>query len=833
MDITALAVVEGAWNSYLSVLDSEPLPVGTGSQPSPLPFGAELALLGSRGQTELVVAHYTSTLEKAFRRHYLPQFWQRFEGIETENANTHIQSEDELITDRGSVEEALAHGLQELSATVQRHEARVNELAAALSGNGMGFVSDREHPSSQFRTMLSALLVTTAPSTFAGLLQLYFSQRLQDFSHKFNNAAPGEAPQTNEEEDVDRMEGVEGAGGASLALQTLGLEWERRLSAVAQQLRDLALGAVSEEAYTNVLKAKIEARLRQEGANCFEVPVLAPALKWLQAVPMAFLRIILPEDPQSPVGQDTQLIQWQCRLQWLVYETLGSRRTAELFDIIVDYPESGPAVEDLQQCLQNTNHHKQVVASFRAALHRRLLHPGAATNDILTQFVSTIRVLRALDPAGVLLAAVRGPLQRYLRARKDTIRCIVTMLTDDGTGGGGVGGAGGESLLEELGSSGKAEMDDCEGDLDVSGDGAQVDDTAAEEWMPEAVDAEPRRTSRSRWVTDIISMLIAIYGSKELLVNEYRALLAERLLAKEDYATERELRTLELLKLRFGETNMHNCEVMLRDIKDSKRVNENVKTPGMNGALATPDDVQQAKQLKDMDATILSELFWPSLTGAGKEEILSTSLPEKVQKKLDVYASRYHTLKAPRKLKWHPQLGTVKMDLTFDDGRTMTFDVSPLHAVIICKFEEQPEWLAGDLATTLQVSAAVLRNKVVLWVNHGVLMETRSADGGDVLYSMVEYREQLNGSDAGRSIGSQDDVDLRDASDEEQRQRDLVKYDSLVRGLLTNYGALRVDRIHGFLVMMASDNSYDKTVEQLDAVLAHLVRENKLAVDGE
>ncbi len=41
----------------------------------------------------------------------------------------------------------------------------------------------------------------------------------------------------------------------------------------------------------------------------------------------------------------------------------------------------------------------------------------------------------------------------------------------------------------------------------------------------------------------------------------YRSLLAEKLLGKTDYECDREIRTLELLKLRFGEANLHNCEV--------------------------------------------------------------------------------------------------------------------------------------------------------------------------------------------------------------------------------------------------------------------------------
>ena len=71
-------------------------------------------------------------------------------------------------------------------------------------------------------------------------------------------------------------------------------------------------------------------------------------------------------------------------------------------------------------------------------------------------------------------------------------------------------------------------------------------------------------------------MLVNIYGSKELFVNEYRTLLADRILTQFNYDTEREIRYLELLKLRFGEAQLHYCEVMLKDVTDSKRINSNI-----------------------------------------------------------------------------------------------------------------------------------------------------------------------------------------------------------------------------------------------------------------
>ena len=45
---------------------------------------------------------------------------------------------------------------------------------------------------------------------------------------------------------------------------------------------------------------------------------------------------------------------------------------------------------------------------------------------------------------------------------------------------------------------------------------------AAAAWQPDPVDVDARRPARARRSADIISMLVAIYGSKELFISEYR-----------------------------------------------------------------------------------------------------------------------------------------------------------------------------------------------------------------------------------------------------------------------------------------------------------------------
>lgn len=56
--------------------------------------------------------------------------------------------------------------------------------------------------------------------------------------------------------------------------------------------------------------------------------------------------------------------------------------------------------------------------------------------------------------------------------------------------------------------------------------------------------------------------------------------------------------------------------------------------------------------------------------------------------------------------------------------------------------------------------------------------------------------------------------------------------ESLVVGMLTNFPSLPLDRIHNMLKMFVSEPPYDKTADQLEGFLTHLVAEEKLVLEG-
>ena len=164
--------------------------------------------------------------------------------------------------------------------------------------------------------------------------------------------------------------------------------------------------------------------------------------------------------------------------------------------------------------------------------------------------------------------------------------------------------------------------------------------------------------SSNRGKSDIMSMLVDIYGTKELFVNEYRTLLADRLLTKLDFDTEKEVRYLELLKLRFGESQLHFCEVMLKDVADSKRINTNIhnreKKQRETKIQNKENDLESGDTMESdikVDTMILSAQFWPIF----REEKLQ--LPDVIQGSLEKYTKAFEALKGNRTLNWKTHLG--------------------------------------------------------------------------------------------------------------------------------------------------------------------------------
>ncbi|XP_050297527.1 anaphase-promoting complex subunit 2 [Anthonomus grandis grandis] len=510
--------------------------------------------------------------------------------------------------------------------------------------------------------------------------------------------------------------------------------------------------------------------------------------KWLHTVVIQWLKKIYYFDTSIPLEESMERL--EKKLVNYLYNCYIKVRIEQLFNIVIEYPESLPSLEDICLGLPRTDLKPLLTKKLQKAMETRLLHPGVSTTDILTAYIATIRSLRILDPTGLLLETVTYPIHQYLRSREDTVRCVVSSLTEDGP----------NELAEELNK----------GEVDENTPMDEGEEENWETWTPDPVDSLPSKkiaketSGVNRRNADIISMLINIYGSKELFVNEYRTLLADRLLAQYQCDTDKEIRYLDLLKLRFGDSNLQFCEVMLKDITDSRKINEMIKEN---------PEYSENVQLKTL---IVSQQFWPPF----KDETLE--LHSTVTDQMKKFNTAFELLKGSRTLCYKNHLGVVDLDIELND-RTMSLSVTPVHATIIMHFQDKSTWELEDLGKVMHCPPTVLRRKIGFWLSHGILTEVKS----DVFSIQEEVVHKQN---------PQEDIYVDEfesesamASAEAQKEEELQNIWSYIIGMLMNLDSLSLDRIHHMLKMFAFQGPTSECSQsELKAFLDRKVRERLL-----
>ncbi len=113
------------------------------------------------------------------------------------------------------------------------------------------------------------------------------------------------------------------------------------------------------------------------------------------------------------------------------------------------------------------------------------------------------------------------------------------------------------------------------------------------------------------------------------------------------------------------ERKRERWQVMLKDLSDSKRLDNYVHSQSDKGSLDT-------KVAPWLDTKILSASFWPPMSQD------AITMHSSIKNQLESYSRYYSLLKKPRGLVWRPTMGVTKITLTFDDGRDVQFTVAPV-----------------------------------------------------------------------------------------------------------------------------------------------------------
>lgn len=172
--------------------------------------------------------------------------------------------------------------------------------------------------------------------------------------------------------------------------------------------------------------------------------------------------------------------------------------------------------------------------------------------------------------------------------------------------------------------------------------------------------------------------------------------------------------------------------MILHDLEVSRRVNV-----VLGSEIKKLDEAVDHSERSDcnqfpVDYLIVSDNYWPPLTdkggsnfefGGAEEEEESFKHHPVIKSKIKQYCDVFEDLKKPRKLKPVAELGQADLELTFDDGSTRTFTVSPVQATLILLVSESE----GAAVTSVELAALVGREEAEVrrwmgyWVSKSVI----------------------------------------------------------------------------------------------------------------
>ncbi|KAJ3262291.1 WD40 repeat domain 95 [Boothiomyces macroporosus] len=435
-------------------------------------------------------------------------------------------------------------------------------------------------------------------------------------------------------------------------------------------------------------------------------------------------------------------VSWQYRLESLIYRSVGMNLSGVIFEIVREYPDSLPSLRNLCSCLERSGEYDDMKVTLNNAIKSRLLIIDAKTQDILNIYLATKHSLSVLNLQENVKQEILNPIQEYLQTRADCSSKIILQILE-------------HSDLEN------------------------------EEPLTE----------------DDIETLMDIFPSKAVFAKDYQTILSSQLTRLSDFNVDDQIRHVEMLKSRFGDLEMSQVSVMMKDVADSRRI--------YNHYITKPDSEDT------FSALIISRFFWPKFTHA------SCGMPEMLTTHIKRYEASFEEIKASRKLNWIPTAGVVDLEVSNEKG-PMRLQVTPLQATVLLIFEKVDEIELADVEQRTDCPVKQIVEAIEFWKTHNILDIV-----GTTIYSIqsipkARLKEILN---IDETVESHKCV-LPQLSE----KVDMIW--PMVQGMLTNLGPSNTFTIHQTLEMFRSEIfQYDMSEGELQSVLEAMVEQEKLEIE--
>ena len=411
----------------------------------------------------------------------------------------------------------------------------------------------------------------------------------------------------------------------------------------------------------------------------------------------------------------------------LLKEKFVSFKIDTFFEIISKFPESKPTLIDIKICI--SSYDKNIfINRIKEQLKKRLLYPGVSTRIIIEIFIRIIKIMRIIDSSNnYMLELLSQPIKEYLLNRKDTMQWLITAIISEED----------VNMIEDMSKAYVKNIQSKDYDYLSS-------DDEPENWEPinlKGIKYNDKYISNDfkNSKIDIVSILVNVFGSPEKFMEQYKRMLIERKITDNNFEIEQEIKNLELLKLKFGENLLTNCEIIIQHIKESKKINNKLfKDPSFTCQiinsnywpfiksnhfdLSSLDDNSKDKEKSDNSNN-------SNIINTNSEKTPYDEFLVNFNNKLKKYQKLYSDSKFSRKIEFYTNLGYCHLTLSFSNGN-FEFIVSPLSYLIIQFFDEENKknfklFSIDYISNKLHSEALCVKQSLDFWQSKGVLKKIK------------------------------------------------------------------------------------------------------------
>jgi anaphase-promoting complex subunit 2 len=315
---------------------------------------------------------------------------------------------------------------------------------------------------------------------------------------------------------------------------------------------------------------------------------------------------------------------------------------------------------------------------------------------------------------------------------------------------------------------------------------------------------------------DVVGSLLSLFETKDVWVKQMQGVLTTKLLSAPTYEFPTEIRTVELLRLRFGDAWTQAYNVMLKDMQDSKRADALIR-----------ESQNMGQYYPEFHSKILSRMYWPQPTESSEK----FRPPKPVAIAMKRYEKGFSQLKKKRLLSWDATKGQVDMQVELSDRVLRIDDATPAAAAVIYAFhtEDDPNAPLHDkpvtrtftqLQESLEMSSPLLTESLRFLVSRTVLVESAPGE-----YTVLETRPSQ--SQAAQAAQHQRPAGENIEAIDRQKREEQFLVAQFIVGMLTNGGPMPMERIRGMLAMLVP-GGFRWSSEQLLEFLGEMKEQRRI-----